>query len=288
MTIRKAIREAGSRFGQKGYSTPGLDAEVLLAHCLGVDRAVLFRDPDRPLTPRERQTFEDLTGRRLRGEPVAYIVGRKEFWSLDFKVGPGVLVPRPETEILVQTVLETAARLGKAALRILEVGTGSGAVSVALARELESARIVSTDLSPEALKVARENAASHAVADRIFFIAGNLLGPFHGAFDMILSNPPYLSESEYENLPGEMRRFEPKSALVAGPEGTEFHRAMIRHAEGLLANGGWLFLEIGFGQKGAVRDLIVRSGGYDSVRFTRDYAGIDRVAAARRRLRESG
>jgi release factor glutamine methyltransferase len=288
MTIRQAIREAERRLGEKGSSSPGLDAEILLAFCLGVDRAALFRDMDRPLTPRDLPFFEGLVGRRLRGEPVAYIVGRKEFWSLDFKVGPGVLVPRPETEILVQVVLETAAQIGKASPRILEVGTGSGAISVALARELKSARIVSTDLSPEALKVARENAASHGVADRIFFIACNLLGPFRGAFDMILSNPPYLSESEYEGLTGEIRQFEPKGALVAGPEGTEFHRAMIRHAEGLLDNGGWLFLEIGFGQKDAVHDLIVRSGCYDSIRFTRDYAGIDRVVAVRRRLKEGG
>jgi release factor glutamine methyltransferase len=288
MTIRQAIREAEHRLGQKGYSSPGLDAEILLATCLGVERTELIRDMDRPLAPRDLQSFDGLVGRRLRGEPVAYIVGRKEFWSLDFKVGPGVLVPRPETEILVQVTLETAGRLGTVSPRILEVGTGSGAISIALARELESARIISTDLSLEALKVARENAARHGVADKIFFIACNLLGPFRSAFDMILSNPPYLSESEYEDLPDEIREFEPKGAIVAGPEGTEFHRAMIRHAEEFLDDGGWLFLEIGFGQKDAVHDLIVRSGCYDAVRFTRDYAGIDRVVAARRRLKEGG
>jgi len=288
MTIRQAIRDAGRRLGQKGFLSPGLDAEILLASCLGMERAGLFRDRDRPVAPREMQSFDDLVERRLRGEPVAYILGRKEFWSLDLKVSPAVLVPRPETEILVQVVLQTARRLGTAAPRILEVGTGSGAISVALARELESVRIVSTDLSLAALGIARENAASHGVADRIFFLVCNLLEPFRGSFDMIASNPPYLSEAEYEGLPGEIRDFEPKGALVAGPEGTEFHHAIIRHAGAYLKDGGWLFLEIGFDQKDAVHALLVQSGHYDPVRVTKDYAGVDRVVAARRRLKKGG
>jgi len=288
MTIRQAIRDAERRLGQKKYLSPGLDAEILLAACLGMERAVLFRDMDRPLAPREIQSFKDLVERRFRGEPVAYIVGRKEFWSLDLKVSPAVLVPRPETEILVQAVLETARRPRAAAPCIIEVGTGSGAISVALSRELQSARIISTDLSLEALGIARENAASHGVADRILFLVCNLLEPFRGAFDMIVSNPPYLSEAEYEGLPGEIRDFEPKGALVAGPEGTEFHHAIIRHAVAYLKDGGWLFLEIGFDQKDAVHALLVQSGHYDSVRVTKDYAGIDRVVAARRRLKKGG
>lgn len=287
-TIRQAIRDAERRLGRQGFSSPGLDAEVLLAHTLGVERTVLHRDMDRELTPPDRQTFGELVERRLRGEPVAYITGRKEFWSLDFKVGPGVLVPRPETEILVQAVLESAAGLAAGAPLILEIGTGCGAVSVALAREMPKARIFSTDRSVEALRIARRNAAVHGVAHRIFFIACNLLGPFRGAFDIILSNPPYLSESEYERLPDGIRMFEPREALVAGPEGTEFHREMIRHAGRFLNDGGWLFLEIGFDQKDAVRGLILRSGEFDPVRFIRDYAGIDRVVAARRRSKEGG
>jgi len=288
MTIRQAIRDAERRLKQKKYLSPGLDAEILLAACLGMERTGLFRDMDRPVASQEMQSFNDIVERRLRGEPVAYIVGRKEFWSLDLKVSPAVLVPRPETEILVQAVLETARRPGKAAPCILEIGTGSGAISVALARELQSARIVSTDLSLAALGIARENAASHGVADRIFFLVCNLLEPFCGSFDMIASNPPYLSESEYEGLPGEIREFEPKGALLAGPEGTEFNRTIIRHAGVHLKDGGWLFLEIGFDQKDAVQALLVQSGHYDSVRVTKDYAGIDRVVAARRRLKKGG
>jgi release factor glutamine methyltransferase len=288
MTIRQVIRETERRLGQKGFLSPGLDAEILLASCLGTERTGLFRDMDRPVAPRELQSFNDLVERRLRGEPVAYIVGRKEFWSLDLKVGAAVLVPRPETEILVQVVLETARRLGTASLCILEVGTGSGAISIVLARELESVRIVSTDLSLGALGIARENAARHGVADRISFLACNLLEPFRGSFDMIVSNPPYLSESEYEGLPGEIRDFEPRGALLAGPEGTEFHRAMIRQAGAYLNDGGWLILEIGFDQKDAVSALLVQSGHYDAVRFTKDYAGIDRVVAARRGLKDGG
>ena len=288
MTIRQTIREAERRLEKKGFLSPGLDAEILLASCLGVERTGLFRDMNRPLAPRDLRSFNGLVGRRLQGEPVAYIIGRKEFWSLDLKVSPAVLVPRPETEILVQVVLETARRLGTVSPRILEVGTGSGAISIVLARELESARIVSTDLSSEALGIARENAASHGVTSRLSFLACNLLEPFRGSFDMIVSNPPYLSESEYESLPDEVRDFEPKGALLAGPEGTEFHRAMIRHAGAYLNDGGWLFLEIGFDQKDAVSTLFVQSGYYDAVRFTRDYAGIERVVAARRRLKKGG
>ena len=288
MTIRQTIREAERRLEQKGFLSPGLDAEILLASCLGVERTGLFRDMNRPLAPRDLRSFNGLVGRRLQGEPVAYIIGRKEFWSLDLKVSPTVLVPRPETEILVQVVLETARRLGTVSPRILEVGTGSGAISIVLARELESARIVSTDLSLEALGIARENAASHGVTRRLSFLACNLLEPFRGSFDMIVSNPPYLSEAEYESLPDEVRDFEPKGALLAGPEGTEFHHAMIRHAGAYLNDGGWLFLEIGFDQKDAVSALFVQSGFYDAVRFTRDYAGIERVVAARRRLKKGG
>jgi len=288
MTIRQAIKDAERRLGQKGFLSPGLDAEILLAFCLETDRTGLFRDMDRPVAPQELQSFNGFVERRLRGEPVAYIVGRKEFWSLDLKVSPAVLVPRPETEILVQVVLEKARRPGTVAPCILEIGTGSGAISIALARELVSARIISTDLSLEALGIARENAASQGVADRIFFLACNLLEPFRGSFDMIASNPPYLSESEYEGLPGEIRDYEPKGALLAGPEGTEFHRAVIHNAGAHLKDGGWLFLEIGFDQKDAVHALLVQSGHYDSVGFTGDYAGIDRVASARRRLKKGG
>lgn len=288
MSIRRAIRDAEGRLRRKGLLSPGLDAEILLSFCLGMDRTGLLREGDRPVAPGEMQTFNDLLERRLRGEPVAYIVGRREFWSLDLKVSPAVLVPRPETEILVQAVLETARRSGTSAPRILEIGTGSGAVSVALARELISARIFATDLSPEALRVARENAAVHGVADRIFFIACNLLEPFSGSFDMIASNPPYLSEAEYEGLPVEIRDYEPKGALLAGPGGTEFHRAIIRHAGAHLREGGWLFLEIGFGQKDPVRALLDQAGHFDSVLFTGDYAGIDRVVTARRRMKKGG
>jgi len=288
MSIRRAIRDAEGRLRRKGLLSPGLDAEILLSFCLGMDRTGLLREGDRPVAPGEMQTFNDLLERRLRGEPVAYIVGRREFWSLDLKVSPAVLVPRPETEILVQAVLETARRSGTSAPRILEIGTGSGAVSVALARELISARIFATDLSPEALRVARENAAVHGVADRIFFIACNLLEPFSGSLDMIASNPPYLSEAEYEGLPVEIRDYEPKGALLAGPGGTEFHRAIIRHAGAHLREGGWLFLEIGFGQKDPVRALLDQAGHFDSVLFTGDYAGIDRVVTARRRMKKGG
>lgn len=282
MTIRRAIREAEGRLKQKGLSSPGLDAEILLSFCLGLDRAGLFREGDRPVAPGEMQSFNDLLERRLEGEPIAYIVGRKEFWSLDFKVGPAVLVPRPETEILVQAVLETARYSETAAPLILEIGTGSGAISVALARELVSARIVSTDISPEALKVARENAAIHGVADRIFFLACNLLEPFRGSFDMIVSNPPYISETEYAMLARDVTLYEPREALVAGPEGIEFHRRIAEGARDRLKPGGWLLMEMGAEQRAALSIILERTKLYDDIRFQADYACLNRVVIARK------
>ena len=282
MTIRQTIRDAERRLGQKGILSPGLDAEILLASCLEMDRTGLFRDMDRPITPREMQSFNGFVERRLRGEPVAYIVGRKEFWSLDLKVSPAVLVPRPETEILVQVVLETARRLGYAAPRILEIGTGSGAISVALARELISARIVATDLSLEALGIARENAAIHDVAGRIFFLACNLLEPFRGTFDMIVSNPPYVSEAEYATLARDVALYEPREALVAGPEGIEFHRRIAEGARERLRPGGWLLMEMGAEQRAALTRILEETQIYDDIRFQADYACLNRVVIARK------
>ena len=283
MEIREALNQATLDFTQCGLASPRLDAEVLLSHCLGTDRYGLYREPERPITGEAVRGFRHLVARRRQGEPVAYLTGYREFWSLTFAVNRDVLVPRPETEILVEEVLKACADDSRNNPRILEIGTGSGAISVALASELKGASIAATDISLDALKVAAGNAAANGVADRIDFVRGNLFAPLTGAFDVIVSNPPYIAEREYAHLPADVKAFEPPAALLAGPEGTEFHQEIVKEGWCCLAPGGRLFMEIGYGQKGCIVELFRETGRYDEVRFREDYAGIARVVAARRK-----
>ena len=288
LTVRGATRWAEERFRHRDLPSPRLDAEVLLAAALGVDRPALLRDAERRLTENEMKDFTGRVERRVTGEPVAYIRGRKEFWSLEFDVDPGVLIPRPDTETLVEACLDVAKDFSSPAPRILEIGTGSGAVGVALATELPACRLVATDISAEALRTARANARRNGAAGRIAFLRCNLLEPFSSLFDMIVSNPPYLSEREYRNLPEGVRRFEPKEALLAGPGGTEVQEAIIAGALRQLRHSGWVLLEIGFGQQESIRSALEGAGGFDAIRFWKDLAGVVRVAGARRRIRERG
>ncbi len=281
-SLSDVLNRAAAALKKTGTPTPVLDAEVLLSHCLGLDRTGLYVNLQKPLSPEEIGAFEKLVVRRAAGEPVAYIVGRKEFWSLPFHVGPAVLIPRPDTEILVEEILRIAGRLGKDRLDILEIGTGSGAVSIALAGELKNARIVATDCSKEAIEVAKKNAAVNALAGRISFLQGNLFDPLCEKFDIIASNPPYLSEEEFNGLPPGVRLFEPREALLAGPEGTEFHQALIQGGRSYLRDGGWLIMEIGDRQKDRIANLFRIDGGYAEVDFTVDYAGLFRVVRARK------
>jgi release factor glutamine methyltransferase len=281
MEIREALNRATLDFTRCGFVTARLDAEVLLSHCLGMDRYGLYRQPEGPVDGEAARGFRHLVARRLRGEPVAYLTGRREFWSLPFAVTRDVLVPRPETEILVEEVLRACAGGDRGELRILEIGTGSGAISVALASELNAARIVATDISPGALTVAAGNAADNRVADRIDFVQGDLFAPLTGNFDVIVSNPPYIADHEFAGLPADVREFEPRAALLAGPEGTEFHQAILREGWRYLKPGGMVFLEIGYGQTDRVAELFRETGRYDGVRFRDDYAGIARVVTAR-------
>lgn len=261
---------------------PRLDAEVLLANYLNTDRSGLYMNLERLITDEKMDGFSSWIGRRQKGEPVAYIVGKKEFWSLNFEVNSRVLVPRPETECLVEEVLKTCSGQDDRDISILEVGTGSGAVSVAIASELKKARIVATDVSIEAIRLARKNADNNGVADKITFLCGSLFEPVSGKFDIIVSNPPYISEEEFDRLPLEVRNFEPKEALIAGPEGTEFHYNLIVEGSCYLKCGGWLFMEMGAGQKTMVKSMFRENKTYDNVSFRADYAGIDRVVMAQK------
>lgn len=283
MEIREALNQATLDFTQCGLASPRLDAEVLLSHCLGTDRYGLYREPERPITGEAVRGFRHLVARRRQGEPVAYLTGYREFWSLTFAVNRDVLVPRPETEILVEEVLNACADDGRGRPRILEIGTGSGAISVALASELKDAAIVATDISPGALKVAARNAVDNGVADRIDFVRGDLFAPLKGAFDVIVSNPPYIAEREYAHLPADVKIFEPQGALLAGPEGTEFHREIVKEGWRCLTPGGRLFMEIGYGQKERVHAALREMNRYEEIRFRKDYAGVARVVTARRK-----
>lgn len=280
--ILNVLNRTALDFKNKGLASPRLDAEVLLSDCLKTDRSGLYMNSERLIADEELTGVLSCVERRQKEEPVAYIVGRKEFWSLIFEVNSRVLVPRPETELLVEEVLKNCSDSGDRGINILEIGTGSGAISVAVASEFKKAHIVATDISAEAVKMARENAEKNGVANRISFICGNLFEAVSGEFDIIISNPPYISAEEFKQLPPEVRDFEPKEALLAGPEGTEFHYKLITEGSRYLKCGGWLFMEMGAGQKDRVASMLRDSKTYDNIGFRADYAGIDRVVMAQK------
>jgi release factor glutamine methyltransferase len=281
VNILNVLKEAVTALESRGLTNPMLDAEVLLSSFLKKDRTILFTHPEKSLTEKELEEFRQLVERRKCGEPIAYITGMKEFWSLAFEVNRHVLVPRPETEILVEEILKVCRGERRDNPSILEIGTGSGAISVALASELKNAQIVAIDSSPEAVAVASRNAENNGVLNSISFLVGDLFERVSGKFDIIVSNPPYISQEEYDRLPLEVRGFEPESALLAGTEGTEFHGEIIRRGAIYLKKEGWLFMEIGAGQKDRVENMLKESHLYDNIAFRDDYAGIVRVALAR-------
>lgn len=284
MHIQEILASTEAFLESKGLSTPRLDAEVLLAAYLGCDRLSLYTKIEKFIPDKKVKEFHAWIARRAQGEPVAYIVGVKEFWSLDFYVDNNVLIPRPDTEVVVEEVLRISEEFMAEDIKLLEVGTGTGAISVAIACERGNVSVVAVDNSLKALRIARENAGRHGVAARFFFICENLLEPISGKFDIVVSNPPYISEREFEKLPMEVRDFEPCGALIAGPEGTEFHRGLIAGAKDILNLGGWLVMEMGARQGDAIENMLREAGVYDRVHFRRDYSGMERVVMARRRL----
>ena len=255
-----------------------LDAELLLRHVLGRDRAWLLTHSDDQAEPTLWRTYFALLNRRVRGEPIQYIAGETEFYGLPFRVTPDVLIPRPETEFLVEKAIEIS-RLHDL-WPIVDVGTGSGCIAVSLAKALNSNRITAIDSSPAALEVARHNARRNQVNVR--FLAGDLLTPVAGeAFDLVVSNPPYVPESDRASMAVEVREFEPALALFAGDDGLEVYRRLIPAAFEALVQGGYIVLEIGFAQAKAINGLLT-SGGFHNLEFTPDLQGIPRVASAQR------
>ena len=281
-TVKDVLQWTTDYFTKKGIATARLDAEVLLAHALGVDRLQLYLNSERPLISRERAQYRELVRRRANREPVALITGVKEFWSIPFKVRPGVLIPRPDTERLVEVVLdEVRERTGAL---ILEIGVGSGAVAVAILREHPDARVIATDIDPVALETAGLNAAAQEVRPRLDLVASNLLETFRECelFDVICSNPPYIPSDEIETLEPEIRYFEPIGALDGGADGLDVIRRLVAAAPLYLRAGGALALEVGDRQADAVRDIFSRVGGLVDVRTFSDLAGKSRVVRGRR------
>jgi release factor glutamine methyltransferase len=276
VTCRQALERAASLLAE--LPAARRDAELLLLRVLGRDRAWLLAHPEAALTPEQAHHYESWIARRVRHEPVQYILGEQEFFGLAMRVTPAVLIPRRETEHLVEALLQRVPNA--APLRIADVGTGSGAIAIALAAALPPAQVTALDRSAAALDVARQNAVRHAVADRVRFLESDLLSAVRGErFDAIVSNPPYIAESE--TLEPQVSEYEPYAALYAGPTGLEVYRQLIPQAREALVPGGWLLLEIGHGQRPALADLL---RDWDGVEFANDLAGISRVAIARRRI----
>lgn len=261
---------------EKGVENPRLEAEWMLCEALSLDRVGLYLNFDKPLTEPELAAYRGMVGRRGRREPLQYILGSQEFMGLEFRVSPAVLIPRHDTEVLVAEGVKRGAALGS----ILDIGTGSGCVAIALAKALPRAEIFSVDVSGEALVIARENAEQNGAS--VHFSQGSLFEPFSGRrFDMIVSNPPYIPAAELAGLQQEVRGFEPHGALDGGADGLDFYRSITAGAPQHLAPGGWLLFEVGAGQAPDVLGLL-RAGGFSVECFTeRDPAGIERVVGGR-------
>jgi len=285
--LRQALTAAVGRLTSARVPSPRMNAELLLMFTLDCDRAHLYAHPERELTADQAQRYDEALARRATGVPAQYITGHQEFWGMDLIVSPAVLIPRPETEHVIETVLGLAKPMVSASptIRIVDIGTGSGAIALALARELPGAEILAIDISPEALEIARANAVRHNLAARLEFQIDDLLtGLPEASFDFVVSNPPYVGESEEDSVQLEVRKFEPRQAVFAGPKGTEVIERLIPQAQNVLAPGGWLVFEI----SGTIADSVRhRLAGWTDVRLVNDLQGIARVAVARKALRGS-
>jgi release factor glutamine methyltransferase len=281
-TVRRILDWTTGHLEKHGSETARLDAEILLAHARGCTRIDLYTHFAEPVTETHRTMMRDLVKRRANAEPVAYLVGYREFFSLDFSVTPDVLIPRPDTETLVVELLESAKQFRTP--RILEIGTGSGCIAITAKVNHPRAKITATDLSAAALEVARKNARAHQVVDEIFWLEGDLFDPVpaQSEFEIIASNPPYLREDEMPTLQKDVALHEPTSALVAGPDGLEILRRIAESAYEYLVPGGKLLFEIAYEQAEPVREILNSTGHYDEIGFVNDLSARPRVVTARR------
>jgi release factor glutamine methyltransferase len=276
-TILEVLRWTVGRFERQGIESARLDAELLATRAFSRSRVELYTHYDQPLDETELASYRALVQRRLSGEPVAYILGHKEFWSIDFEVDARVLVPRPDTETLVEQALAILAKLARPC-RIADIGTGSGAIALALKKERATDEVCAVDASPDARAVAQANGARLNLA--VTFLQGDLVAPLAGHFDLIVSNPPYIPTQEIETLSAEVRS-EPRMALDGGADGLDLVRRLVADSVHVLTQDGWLAMEIGAGQAEAAMNIL-RTAGYHDVGSRRDLAGIERVVFGRR------
>ena len=288
MRVDDSLKLGIEQLEKAGVGSPRLNAEVLLMHAAGCDRTALLSHPERELTPGQSAAYEAWLMERAAGKPAQYITGHQEFWGLEFLVNPSVLIPRPETELLVESALEFA-KAGARKLTIADVGTGSGCIAVALAKELPDARIYALDNSPDALATARRNAernlGSGGLGSRINFLHSDLLKPASGealpTFDLIVSNPPYVSERDFPYVMVEVRKYEPPSAVFAGESGIEVYERLIPQAVSALRPGGRIILELGYDVRERVRSLLLPTHWTD-IDWRKDLAGHIRAVVAKR------
>jgi len=278
-TVLKILQWTADYFTGKEIDSARLDAELLLAATLGLDRVGLYVNFEKPLDAAELAAFRERVQRRAQREPVQYILGETEFWSLAFNVGPEVLVPRADTEVLV----EEALVLTEGSARVLDVGTGSGAIAIALAHEKPEILVTALDCSEPALGVARNNAQRNGVADRVTCLLGDLASLPAGPFEVIVSNPPYIPSGDWQKLMPEVRDYEPRLALDGGDDGLEAYRQLVVQAGQVLVPGGWLLVEVGIGQAADV-SVLFKVAGLVEIGQRDDYAGIPRVVMGRIKL----
>jgi release factor glutamine methyltransferase len=288
--LKSALTSAITRLTAANVPSPRMNAELLLMFTLSRDRAYLYSHPEQKLTNDEIARYENALAERMRGVPAQYITGHQEFWGLDFIVNPSVLIPRPETEHVIETVLElvkgrlvrTTGISGQEShqnLRIVDVGTGSGCIALALAKELPDAEIHTTDISAAALEVARANATRHQLEHRVQFHETDLLAGLRPHFDLVVSNPPYVGESEEDQVQLEVRKFEPRGAVFGGPTGVEVIARLIPQAAAVLRPGGWLVMEVSGTIASRVGDLLK---GWEEISTVPDLQSIPRVVRARK------
>ncbi len=288
MTIRQSLEKLGAFLKQAGIENPEIEAEIILAHILAKDRFWLHLNPNSQIEKALEKEAWRIARRRANGEPLAYLTSEKEFWSLPFYVTPATLVPRPETELIVETLLKLAPKSEKE-LELADLGTGSGIIAVAIAKELPKSWIVAIDKSFRALKVAQRNAMRHGVEKQIAFVASDWLtaikecGNSGPCFDFIVSNPPYVSTEEAQQLQREVKKFEPGEALFAGKKGTEAVEKIITEAPSHLADEGWLLCEIGWNQGSEIKQFTQLQGRYKNIAIIRDIAGLDRLLVAQKK-----
>ena len=279
MQLKDSLTQAIADLTAANVPSPRLNAELLLMFTLSCDRAHLFAHPERELTADEQSRYQAALAERSRGVPAQYITGHQEFWGMDLIVSPAVLIPRPETEHVIEAVLELAAQSPKPKARIVDVGTGSGCIALALAKELPQAEIHATDVSRAALEIARANAARHQLESRIHFHQTDLLGGLGGTFDFVVSNPPYVGDSEADTVQLEVREFEPRTAVFAGTTGTEVIERLIPQTHAALRPGGWLVIEI----SGTIAEKVEKLlDGWGVLKIKLDLQSIPRVALARK------